>query len=54
MVPSKLGGAALGNAVNKEGTIMRPPPPTMESIKPAKPAASVIEIRGRMSKIRDV
>ena len=53
MVPSKLGGGALGNAANKEGTIMRPPPPTIESIKPAKPAAIVIEIKGMMSKISD-
>ena len=36
LVPSKVAGVAVGYVANHAGTRMRPPPPTIESIIPAK------------------
>ncbi len=38
--PSKVAGGAEGNVANRAGTRIRPPPPTMESTKPANSDAS--------------
>jgi hypothetical protein len=35
LLPNKVAGGAEGNVANKAGTRIRPPPPTMESTKPA-------------------
>ena len=40
-VPNKVAGGAVGNAAKSAGINMRPPPPTMESTKPASMEASV-------------
>jgi hypothetical protein len=40
LVPNKVAGAAAGNRANKLGISMSPPPPTMESINPAKSEAA--------------
>jgi hypothetical protein len=40
LVPSKVAGAAAGKAANRAGTRIKPPPPTMESTKPANSEAS--------------
>jgi len=42
LVPNSVAGCAPGNVANSAGTIIRPPPPTIESIKPAIKEASAV------------
>ena len=42
-VPSKVAGVAEGSAANKAGSTINPPPPTMESTKPANAEARVVK-----------
>jgi hypothetical protein len=41
LVPNKVAGGAPGKVANKAGIKIRPPPPTIESTKPASSEASV-------------
>ena len=40
LVPNSVAGGADGNTANKAGTRINPPPPTIESTKPAKSEAA--------------
>ena len=41
LVPNSVAGCAVGNVANKVGTRIKPPPPTIESTKPANSEARV-------------
>ena len=43
LVPSKVAGVVVGYAANKAGSKINPPPPTIESTKPAKAEAKVVK-----------
>ncbi len=43
-VPNNVAGDAVGYVANNAGTRMSPPPPTMESIIPAKKDATEMSI----------
>jgi hypothetical protein len=43
LVPNKVAGVVVGCAANNAGNKMRPPPPTIESTKPAKAEAQVVK-----------
>jgi len=53
LVPKRVAGMVLGYAVNRVGTKMSPPPPTIESTNPATPAAIVMKIKLKISKAGD-
>jgi cellulose synthase/poly-beta-1,6-N-acetylglucosamine synthase-like glycosyltransferase len=40
--PNSVAGVVVGYTANSAGNKIRPPPPTIESIKPAKNEATVI------------
>ena len=44
LVPNRVAGWAVGKTANRAGTRIRPPPPTIESTKPASSEASEITI----------
>ena len=43
LVPNSVAGVVVGYAANKAGNKMRPPPPTIESTKPANAEAKVVK-----------
>ena len=43
LVPNKVAGVVVGYAANKAGSKINPPPPTIESTKPAKAEAKVVK-----------